>query len=146
LIIILFLLVFAAVFIGMYNLYGRQKNQIKHLFRHIDPLLQQYVEEVQQHLAQQNPSDADQLNRLNELVWRLKSRNNGISERVSLYNRIGDIVLHGSITPEQPEQLALAIDAYNSAVKEYNAMLSKFPTYIIAALFNHHKMKLFEVK
>lgn len=140
---LLLLLVIIAVFIGMYNVYARQKSQIIHLFKHIEPLLHQHIELFQQQIAEQKPLDADTDNRMHDLVWRLKSRNTRINERVLLYNRINALAKNIG-TKDNNEQIQQAFDAYNAAVQEYNDMLSKFPTRIIAALFNHHKMKAFE--
>lgn len=156
-IILLFLLVVIAVFIGMYNIYTRQKAQIKHLFQHIEPLLQKNAELIHQLLLQANPRDKDSEKRLDELTWRLKSRDARLNERVMLYNQIQKIAKNKVNPPNNDhndelyetqkniaEQLHHAFDAYNTAVVDYNNMLSKFPTQIVAALFNHHKFKTFE--
>lgn len=157
-IILLFFLVIFAVFIGMYNIYTKQKSQIKHLFHQIEPLLHKRVEWTQQQIANLNPRDIDTQKRLDELIWRLKSRDTSLNQRIMLYNRIHNLATNklshqieiaNTTEPDEEiknlnEQLQHASNAYNDTAKEYNGMLSKFPTQIIAALFNHHKFKLLE--
>ncbi len=166
-IILIFLLVFIAVFVSMYNSFIVRKSKLAQLLTGMDSLLLYHcsLSEKWLHFALPFLPDGNEtLLRLTDFHQRLKARNNNPDDKIVLYNRYIDIIRGIRLAlqdntefKQQPphsvdaelqkheEEIHSACAAYNDTAREYNDLVKKFPTNIIAFLFKQRRTRLFEI-
>ncbi len=167
-IILVFLLVFIGVFVAIYNSFIARKAKLTHLLSSMDSLLLHHCSLSEKWLQYALPflTDGNEIQlRLTDFHQRLKARNNNSDNKIVLYNRYINIIRGIRTTlrqnndfQQQPlhavdielqkheEEIHSACTAYNDTAYEYNELIRKFPTNVIALIFKQRQVRLFEIE
>lgn len=168
--ILIILLLVAGILIGVCNGFMNRHAEIRQLLTDIDPHVFQQYEATEQLLREAEnagiaPQNQDLHARLTDLLRRVKSREITANQRIALHNRLMQLtnpvleqlaqqtankqtptdLLHSlQACRDHAENLQSAYQTYNNAANEYNQMIAKFPSNLIAFLLNLRGFKPFE--
>jgi LemA protein len=162
-------LAFVGIFlIIIYNSLIGARNAVETSFGSIDAMLKKrydlipnLVETVKVYMKHEKET----LSQLTELRTKVTSGNLSTDEKVGLENQLSGMMRTVMVAVENypdlkaseqftmlqrswneaEEQISAARRAYNSAVMQYNNTVEKFPSNLVASIFNHKRKPVFEI-
>lgn len=165
---ILLIVVAMAILVIAYNNLISARNSVEQAFGSIDAMLKKrydlipnMVETVKVYMKHEK----DILSQVTELRTKALSTTISTDERVSLENQLSGMMRNVMVSVENypdlkaseqftllqrswneaEEQISAARRAYNSSVTQYNNAVEKFPSNILANMFNHKRKLVFEI-
>jgi len=152
----------------MYNNLVSARNNVENAFGSIDAMLKKrydlipnLVETVKAYMKHEK----DTLTQITELRTKAVSGSMSTDEKINLENQLSSMMRNVMVAVESypdlkaseqftmlqrswneaEEQISAARRSYNSAVTQYNNAVEKFPSSIIASMFNHKRKTVFEI-
>lgn len=160
--------ILVVILIFTYNSLISARNNVERAFGSIDAMLKKrydlipnLVESVKVYMQYEK----DTLTKLTELRSKAVSGNVSSEEKVAIDNQLSSMMHKVMVSAESypdlksseqftmlqrswneaEEQIAAARRAYNSAVTDYNNVVEKFPSNLLAGLFGHKRKAVFEI-
>ena len=151
-----------------YNNLVSARNSVENAFGSIDAMLKKrydlipnLVETVKAYMKHEK----DTLTQITELRTKAVSGSISTDEKIVLENQLSSMMRNVMVAVESypelksseqftmlqrswneaEEQISAARRSYNSAVTQYNNAVEKFPSNIIASMFNHKRKSVFEI-
>lgn len=165
---IVLIVVVTAILVITYNNLISARNSVEQAFGSIDAMLKKrydlipnLVETVKVYMKHEK----DILNQVTELRTKALSPTISTDQKVSLENQLSGMMRNVMVSVESypdlkaseqftllqrswnetEEQISAARRAYNSSVTQYNNAVEKFPSNLLANMFNHKRKLVFEI-